>query len=365
MHYQSLDALVDKHPSTCTISANLGETLMYAYFHTRESRYLDEGITAFRTAVNCETAPAFQRFSAARLWAHHADFNHESALDAYRAAIEILPRLAMFGLDVQTRQQALTYGSDGLARDAAACAIRSGQYVKAIELLEAGRAVFWSQALQLRTPMADLQVVAPELATELKCIASALERGSFRDMSEDMTDTPQKVMLMEKEASHLNHLNDMWLATLEKARQLDGFQDFLRPSRLSTLQCAAINGLVVILNASESGCDALIMTLTGVEHIPLPELSLTDAHMLVKLTQTATGSKGRYPEAVGTDIDALVQQRPALQSLKSSDEARHVGRASNAPMPEYILRRVLAVIWVSVAEPVICSLKLEVNRNWF
>ena len=68
----------------------------------------------------CEAALASLRFRAAISWAHDADHHHQPALDAYEAAIELLPRLAMLGLDLQSRQQALTMGSDGLAHDAAA-----------------------------------------------------------------------------------------------------------------------------------------------------------------------------------------------------------------------------------------------------
>jgi hypothetical protein len=42
----------------------------------------------------------------------------------------------MLGLDLQQRHLALTSESDGLACDAAACAIRAGQYDMALELLE-------------------------------------------------------------------------------------------------------------------------------------------------------------------------------------------------------------------------------------
>jgi hypothetical protein len=111
---------------------------------------------AFQAAVMCKAAPASERFRVAKSWAHHADSNHKSSLDAYQAATELLPHLAMLGLDLHSRQQALISGSDGLAHNAAACAIRSAQYDKAVELLKEGRAVFWSQALQLCTSTADL-----------------------------------------------------------------------------------------------------------------------------------------------------------------------------------------------------------------
>jgi hypothetical protein len=165
---------------------------MNAYSHTRMLEYLNNSMAAFRVAVNCDIAPTYQRFSAAKSWTRHADSKHDSALEAYSAAIGLLPRLTMLGLDLHSRQQVLSSVSDGLARDVAACAIRSCQYSKAVELLEEGRTALWSQALQLRTPMNELYDVSPTLAKDLRRISRALERGSLRDMSRNVSDTPQK-----------------------------------------------------------------------------------------------------------------------------------------------------------------------------
>jgi len=52
-------------------------------------------MAAFQVAVTCEAAPVSVRFQTAKLWALYADSSHISALDAYKAAIELLPRLAM------------------------------------------------------------------------------------------------------------------------------------------------------------------------------------------------------------------------------------------------------------------------------
>ncbi|TFK16512.1 hypothetical protein FA15DRAFT_650851 [Coprinopsis marcescibilis] len=46
---------------------------------------------------------------------------------------------------------------------------------------------------------------------------------------------------------------------LAKAREIDRFQDFLLPPSFDSLCAAARNGPVVFLNASEYGCDAIIM----------------------------------------------------------------------------------------------------------
>ncbi|KAF8514665.1 hypothetical protein JB92DRAFT_3159438 [Gautieria morchelliformis] len=202
---------------------------MIAYTDFNDSGDLQSAMDAFWKAVACETASASSRFRGAREWASHADASsHDLALDAYQAAIKLLPCLAMLSLDLSSHQQALTSRTDGLACAAAACAIKSGQFERAVKLLEEGRAVFWSQALQLRMPMTDLHKVAPRLEETLRNISIVLEQGSLRDVSWDMSDNSQQRMSMEREAVRLRGLNDKWMATLEEVCKLKGFEEFLR-----------------------------------------------------------------------------------------------------------------------------------------
>ncbi|KAF8490598.1 CHAT domain-containing protein [Gautieria morchelliformis] len=319
---------------------------------------------AFRKAVACETAPVSRRFRAAKAWARHADSRHDSALDAYQAAIELLPRLAMLGLDLSSRQQALTSGTDGLACAAAACAIDSGQFERAVELLEEGRAVFWSQALQLRTPMSDLRKVAPELEETLRDISLALEQGSLRDVSRDMSDNSQQKTSMEREAVRLHRLNDKWLATLEEVRQLEGFEDFLRPRRISTLLGAAVEGPVVILNASKAGCAALILTsLNGVQHVPLA-LTFANVTVLVDLMRIATVPGHRdltSSVSIRAHIEGFLQQilpSTTQQLMRPSLESRDMTRVQTHHQYNDF-QMVLAVLWLLVVRPVFQSLGLE------
>ena len=51
---------------------------------------------------------------------------------------------------------------------------RPGRYDEAVELLEEGRAVFWSQVLRLRTPVNALRNVAPEFFENLGRISFEL-----------------------------------------------------------------------------------------------------------------------------------------------------------------------------------------------
>ena len=354
------------HPSVCRISANFGSALMHAHSHTPEPKYIEMAMATYRDAVTCQTAPVSLRFRAARSWARYADeHNHKSAMDAYQAAVELLPGLAMLGSALHARQQALTSGSDGLARNAAACAIRSRWYDKAVELLEEGRAIFWSQALELRTPMTYLREVAPMLGSRLESLSSALERGSLRDTSRNPTDSQWKLMSMEQEARHFRRFNTEWLETLTEVRRLPGFEDFLRPSRLSTLQMAAVDAPVVILNASKSGCDALIMTSSNVKHIPLPNLCITDINKLVRLIRMASGGNSLRKPSLHPKVDDIFQlmtfNSDVEPSLGQLVESRQMKRVSDTRFDsEDIFCHVLHVLWISVMQPVINALNLEV-----
>jgi hypothetical protein len=63
----------------------------------------------------------------------------------------------------------------------------------------------------------DLHEVTPELEIKIRHISLELEQGSSQDMVRNLrSSTPQKLWSMEQEVSHFHHLNDEWLATLER-----------------------------------------------------------------------------------------------------------------------------------------------------
>lgn len=68
-----------------------------------------------------------------------------------------------------------------------------------------------------------------------------------------------------------------WDEVVEEVRALDGFEDFLRLPGIESLLPAASGGPVIMVNVSRSRCDALVVTESGVETVPLPELTFEDA----------------------------------------------------------------------------------------
>jgi hypothetical protein len=311
---------------------------------------VSEVMGAFRAAAQCESARVSERFAVAREWAtlhHDLGFLGGSSLEAHETAIGLLPRLAMLGLDVKSRQGALASNTDGLARNAAACAIREREFTKAIEFLEEGRAIFWSQALQLRTPVDELASSAPELAQKFMELSRVLERGSLRDISSKMAEPPERGISADREAVRYRQLHAEWLATVEEIRGQKGFQTFLRAKPFAELSAAAAHGPVVILIASElrSECDALIMRHSQRPvHIPLPQMSVEMAENLIKRMRALPGSS--FPLARG-------------------DPDRHIKRiySHDDGDPDSTFQEVLGTLWMAAVQPIFKVLHLEVRYH--
>ena len=173
--------------------------------------------------------------------------------------------------------------------------------------------------------------------------------------------------IFQRPRSYLRNLSREWIATLDEVRHLSGFEDFLRPKSLATLRKAAANGPVVILNAAKSSCDALILRSAGtVEHVTLPKLTFSDVENIVKLVQYVTIPSAAYfpfAKTVPRRLEALMEEvRTASPFVTTAENERGSTRVlRNIVDPDVIFRYVLAKLWVSVAQPVICALGLEVS----
>ena len=214
LHRQALELFPPLHPLQSNSLTKLAILFMRAYSVTNnDPSHLADAMSSFSAAIQCLSDSPFQYFQIAQTWAYYADLHkHPSAIEAYSAALFILPQLAALSLDIHSRHKALTAGSDGLARMAARCAIQEGYLDKAVEYLDTGRAVFWSQLVRLRSPFDQL---SPELANRLHNIAAALEHGSHQNTFSETLDN-QKKMTLEEEASRLALLDKEWSQSINK-----------------------------------------------------------------------------------------------------------------------------------------------------
>lgn len=254
----------------------------------------------------------------------------ERLFATYRLMISLLPRAAYFGPSAQARLEIL-YQARKLAICAASYALQLSQPEVAVELLEEGRAVFWSHYMRLRTSFDDLPL---ELARTFKVTSRKLEEKLTSGSKEDQM------------AEH-RRLGEQWEILLSKARSIPGFERFLLPNTFNSLSHAARKGPVVLLLAGEALCQAIVIE-----------------------QPSSTANQVSLP---GVTLRRLEDLKRSLE--RSNCCARALGsralKRRDAPLRASGPSDVYAELWKNVMWPVIESLSLKVSvlfqsntNNW-
>ncbi|MEU9367242.1 CHAT domain-containing protein [Streptomyces avermitilis] len=273
-----------------------------------------------RVARHPMAAPATRWRTAvarARILTEAADW--AGALDAYSTAIAGLPQMAWGGLDFDDQLNALSNTSQTVS-DAAAVALAAGAPERALELLEHGRGLLLSYALDMRTDLEAIRRRAPELAADL-------------DLSRDER-TSGRVRGSDDAGVRRRQSQRRWDRLVEQARRQPDLAHFLEPLPCQELLDTSRHGPVVVLNSSSLRADALILHDGQLKVAPL--------------------SRFRHDKAV----------------LRAEALARSVHRAGNgeAEGEELLERRpyltdVLDWLWTAVAEPVLRVLPPDPARD--
>jgi tetratricopeptide (TPR) repeat protein len=166
-----------EHPMRCTTLSALGHTLR-RLAPTDGQKLLEEAADRFREASSLFAAPPQDRVQAAHNWADvaHALGNPGQAVEGFRVAVDLLPRMAWHGLTRRSREIHLAR-VNGLAPTAAAAATLVRRDDEAVELLEAGRSVLWTQALAFSAAHSALARKAPDLEKRLRELSRDLSAG--------------------------------------------------------------------------------------------------------------------------------------------------------------------------------------------
>ncbi|KZP26166.1 hypothetical protein FIBSPDRAFT_1040969 [Athelia psychrophila] len=277
----AVQSLADDHPEKVKCLYRLGKAIAVRYRQVSDPHDLEACISALRAASQARTTYPTISLAAAREWilVSHGGKDLESTLEAFKTALEILPKLAWLGLSTKSRQDwLLDEGSETLSTSAAACAIRLGRFETAVELLDAGRSIIWQQASSLRVDLERLREADPHLAEELDMLGLRLNTGNFAD------DTSYLALNgVDVAGNNRYRLVDMWEGLLDRVRKLPQFEHFLRPLPFKQLRKAAKDGHIVIVNVCPAnGVDALIFCSDSthpIAHVHLPDLdsqSLTE-----------------------------------------------------------------------------------------
>ena len=285
---------------------------------------LESAMAVLAGAADGESFPPSARITAAREGARLQAPSHQHQAGAaalLKEAVLLLPRVVPRRLERGDQQYAISQ-FDGLAADAAALTLddrslpRGQRAVRALQLLEAGRAVLLSQALETRSDLTELRSEHRELADRYVELCAVLEGGSGAGV--------------ERTARVFAKLQ-------EQIRGLPGFASFGLPTRGEDLVAQASGGGVVVFNISRYRCDALVVTPKGVEVVRLRGLTYDGVTRMVEVFQRAlrdTIDENADPRTAQSSLTQVLQElfhQAALPALTALGHDR--SRQGDHPLP--------------------------------
>ncbi|KAG2746753.1 hypothetical protein P692DRAFT_2037012 [Suillus brevipes Sb2] len=218
---------------------------------------LNAAMHHLKTAANVVSAGLLPRLRKSLSWVRHArQHSHDTELEAHATSMQLLDAYMSTTASVSSRHNIMRGSPSTLAVDAASCALRNGDVCRAVELLEQGRTIIWTQMTRLRTPLDSLQTRGDHAAALVK---------RFRDLSSLLgkppANYPKETPRVDVEAQETRYrrLVEDWNGVVEEIRNIEGFSRFLLPPLFSDLQEAARDGPIIVLVASKYSCDAIII----------------------------------------------------------------------------------------------------------
>jgi tetratricopeptide (TPR) repeat protein len=287
---KAVDITLDSSPQRPTSLYHLGLALKDRGCSLKSEKDVEQALRCFQEACTSTVWSSSRRYVAALQWAYFARNQSQllSALEGYRTAISILPLLIWRGIDTASKFDALKQTAQNVSCDAASCAIELGRLDDAVELLDHGRSVFWSQLTEMRADFEILRAIAPALMSELEQVGNDLEYGilqgsdalNARLVSSKHHQTPISV-----KRPVLHRLAERWDALVREIRTLPGLETFLLPTPFVKLKQASKD--TILVNVSIYRTDALVIdSAQPIRHIPLPNIDFGVAENLSQAAQS-------------------------------------------------------------------------------
>jgi hypothetical protein len=254
----------------------------------------------------------------------------QDLLRVYLSTWRMLPRKAVFALDVRTSLRSLS-DYETVSSNTAALALLRHRPDIALNCL-AGRTIFWRQAQHLR---ANLN------AEGLTTFSHFLERESYRNIEAEDETLPGNMQEantpMRRQSARLEQL-------VSSVHKEPGFDRFFDTPSISELSQVAHSGSVVALIAGKDCCHAVIIKGPGIGaiHIPLPGMRVNHLHEIGLQIKLEHGS-------FRSNLNQNMRNKRTIRKA----------------LPEHMRpwQRILAELWRSIVKPVLDRLCFQVSQS--
>ncbi|KAJ2935033.1 hypothetical protein H1R20_g2042, partial [Candolleomyces eurysporus] len=360
-----------------SLRTNLANTQATRYRLSKDIHYGQEAALNWTDVALDPALSPWNRINIAkRLAKLTRRFDTGGCLSAYKVCIQLVSVISGLDQTIQSRHSALSSISN-ITLEAAAVAIELGAAELAMEWLEQGRCLVWTQLNSLRTPVDSLRSVNPGLADRLTHLSPLLEQMGSRTVhtspSPESESGPldstgssldaeiymeQKILLQDDVVSHVN-LAQEWEEVLTEVRLIEGFEDFLKPPLVEEwFDRIPANCAIVFIVIHQTRCDALVLQSGAMKpmHLHLQELTYdmveqwrTNLHHSL----VAEGVRMR-------GYDSSVEGEEILGSDPDGRGIRPVQRVGgSASMLEYVLKQ----LWTRIVKHIVNKLSLTASKD--
>ncbi|TFY50540.1 hypothetical protein EVG20_g11460 [Dentipellis fragilis] len=167
---RAIELRPENDPKRSFCSSTFGWALGERYEQFHSPADLSEALASLQQAAMSPAGLPRTHLDASILWTIYGRQDPQDPkkqlLDVYEVMVDLIPRLVWLGSTIQECHKTLPSISEHI-REAVMGAHKDGQPDRAVEWLEQGRSIVWSQHLNLHTPVDDLKAANPTLAARL------------------------------------------------------------------------------------------------------------------------------------------------------------------------------------------------------
>ncbi|KAH9041471.1 CHAT domain-containing protein [Lactarius deliciosus] len=229
-----------------------------------------EAIRLMSLAVNNQYPGESDRFRLSCLWAILArNIGHPTTLTAYKTAISFIEKSLSFAPTVSIQHARLVAMGEycqNMPLDYASFQIKLGRFEEAVETLDQGRALLWSELRGLRTPMVRLIEEDPPLAKrftdinqELEALTTSITPSGRPEMEDGVGQGSDRMDPFGRLVVKQRKLVEERGALISQIRDRPGLEGFLKAPSFITLRSAASRGPVIIINHCRWRSDIMII----------------------------------------------------------------------------------------------------------
>jgi CHAT domain-containing protein/tetratricopeptide (TPR) repeat protein len=280
---------------------------------TRES--LGTPLGLLLEAIELRQASPLVRIEAARrainihVWPSEYKWNEARSIGLQ--ALELLPLVCGKHLSPKDQQHVVAQTS-GLAAEVCSLLLRLGEPERALESLEASRAMILGFIIDNNDEILSLTASRKDLADKFTQIRRKLH------IPPQQQGSPLGETILRERTQAEKDLS----TCLDEIRELDGFHEFLRAPSIDHMKTKCLEkGIIIIVNVSYMGCDAIVLMKSkdsNIKHVRLPELnSLMVRHSRMHLSSSSSlvGSLAGYDRG----FEPVFERVPIQPQQESSE----------------------------------------------